>query len=192
MQKNQPSSEIFDSYLKKSFSIGYNQEKSNRVFVDIINILDKNSVLYWCCFGTLLGIIRDNKLIHYDRDIDIGILNNDEEKILGIIDDFTEQGFEFIRYQEKTIFSFWRDGIYVDLYVFTKTDNCYRCARTDYRIKETSLKIKNHQFLDITVKILDNPEKCLEQWYGDWKTPKACVYDGIKKIKDYSAKPVTV
>ena len=32
-------------------------------FLDVIKILQKNKIEYWICHGTLLGIIRDKKLI---------------------------------------------------------------------------------------------------------------------------------
>lgn len=41
-----------------------------------INILAKNKIRYWICHGTLLGIIRDKKLISWDHDIDIGVIEN--------------------------------------------------------------------------------------------------------------------
>ena len=44
-------------------------------FKDIVKILNKNKISYWLCHGTLLGIIRDKKLIPWDIDIDIAIWN---------------------------------------------------------------------------------------------------------------------
>jgi phosphorylcholine metabolism protein LicD len=41
-----------------------------------IEILKKNRINYWICHGTLLGIIRDDQLLPWDNDIDIGILEN--------------------------------------------------------------------------------------------------------------------
>ena len=42
-------------------------------FITIINLFNGNNIPYWICHGTLLGIIRDNKLIEWDHDIDIAV-----------------------------------------------------------------------------------------------------------------------
>lgn len=58
-----------------------------------INILNKNKIKYWLCFGTLLGIIRNKQLIEWDHDIDIGIMKNIKiEKV--IIKLFLKNGFK--------------------------------------------------------------------------------------------------
>ena len=59
------------------------KNKIDRNFVEVINILNKNKISYWVCHGTLLGIIRDKKLISWDPDIDIAVLekNNSRSKI---------------------------------------------------------------------------------------------------------------
>ena len=42
-------------------------------FSTIINLFNGNNIPYWICHGTLLGIVRDNKLIEWDHDIDIAV-----------------------------------------------------------------------------------------------------------------------
>lgn len=49
-------------------------------FVEIIKLLNNNNIPYWVCCGTLLGLIRDKKLIPWDHDIDIGIFSQDTKK----------------------------------------------------------------------------------------------------------------
>lgn len=49
------------------------KEKIDKNFITVINLLKKNKISYWLCHGTLLGIIRDNKLIPWDHDIDIAV-----------------------------------------------------------------------------------------------------------------------
>jgi lipopolysaccharide cholinephosphotransferase len=47
----------------------------------IVRELEKLNIYYWCDSGTLLGLIRDGKLIDGDNDIDLGILSNDINKM---------------------------------------------------------------------------------------------------------------
>lgn len=42
-------------------------------FTSLIQILNNHNISYWLCHGTLLGVIRDKKLIEWDHDIDIAL-----------------------------------------------------------------------------------------------------------------------
>jgi len=63
------------------------EEKTDLNLIEIINILNKNKIEYWICQGTLLGIIRDKRLIPWDHDIDIAVWSNSitKEKITNIM-----------------------------------------------------------------------------------------------------------
>ena len=56
------------------------EEKIDINFRETINILKENSVAYWLCQGTLLGVIRDKKLIPWDHDIDLALWNGSISK----------------------------------------------------------------------------------------------------------------
>ena len=49
------------------------KKKIDPNLIEIINLLDKNKIIYWVCHGTLLGIVRDKNLIPWDHDIDIAV-----------------------------------------------------------------------------------------------------------------------
>jgi len=71
-------------------------KKIDKNFITLINILREHKIKYWVCHGTLLGIIRDKKLISWDKDIDIGVIENKiYRKILPII--FKQKGFKEIK-----------------------------------------------------------------------------------------------
>jgi hypothetical protein len=64
------------------------------VFLAATRILAANKINYWICNGTLLGIIRDSKLIPWDEDIDIAIYGTEErDKIIQI---FSASNFNLI------------------------------------------------------------------------------------------------
>ena len=68
-----------------SYKINSNK-KIDQNLVSLINILTENKINYWICHGTLLGIIRDKKLIPWDHDIDIGVIENKKyRKMLPIL-----------------------------------------------------------------------------------------------------------
>jgi len=55
---------------------------------EIKEILDKHKVTFWLDYGTLLGAVRDNQLIPWDNDVELGIWNSELHKIYEAIDDF--------------------------------------------------------------------------------------------------------
>ena len=57
----------------------YIDKNGLRILKDISDLLELEKIQYWLDGGTLLGVVRDNKLIDGDIDIDIGILIEDAE-----------------------------------------------------------------------------------------------------------------
>jgi len=68
------------------------EKKKVYFFKKIKGILEKNGIEYWIEYGTLLGFLRDKKLIHWDHDIDLVAL--DFEKVKKIIPKFEEMKFK--------------------------------------------------------------------------------------------------
>lgn len=74
---------------------------------EIKKVLDKHGIRYWLDTGTLLGAVRDGKIIEWDDDIDLGTMEDNWEKIIPIIPELEERGFN-TRFEEiyKTNFGF--------------------------------------------------------------------------------------
>lgn len=53
---------------------------NNYIFKIAVKILINNNINYWVCHGTLLGIIRDNKLLSWDSDIDFAVWEDEYSK----------------------------------------------------------------------------------------------------------------
>ena len=58
----------------------YSNQKIDKNFDLLINSLNKHKVPYWVCHGSLLGLIRDQNLISWDDDIDIGVFKSEVQK----------------------------------------------------------------------------------------------------------------
>jgi phosphorylcholine metabolism protein LicD len=54
--------------------------KNNDVFINVCKILKSNNINYWVCHGTLLGIIRENRLLPWDHDIDFAVWDHEIDK----------------------------------------------------------------------------------------------------------------
>ena len=67
--------------------------KRNIALDQIISILNNNNINYWIDWGTLLGIIRDNKLFDWDHDIDISFYYKDISKVINIFEVLKDFGY---------------------------------------------------------------------------------------------------
>ncbi len=61
---------------------GKNGKIALQLLNDVTDILDEYKVNYWLDFGTLLGVVRENRILPWDDDIDISIFEEDEETML--------------------------------------------------------------------------------------------------------------
>jgi len=61
-------------------------DKDDAIFKIAVEILTNNNINYWICHGTLLGIIRENRLLPWDHDIDFAVWDDEcsKEEILKI------------------------------------------------------------------------------------------------------------
>ncbi len=56
-------------------------------------VLDAHKIDYWLDVGTLLGAVRDNKIIPWDHDIDLGTWQNNTSKICQRLKRLCDEGF---------------------------------------------------------------------------------------------------
>ena len=89
----------------------------------IVNILDVNSIKYWITDGTLLGIIRDGRLITWDQDIDIAVHSDiyTQDFIKNL---FIDHGFSYQEsLPEMSCLHFKINGLNFDVSFYEKKDN---------------------------------------------------------------------
>ena len=75
---------------------------SLKIFDDMKTILDKHNIAFWLDSGTLLGIVRDKKIIEWDDDIDLAIMYTNSIRFL--LSELYELGYNvFISDSKLTI-----------------------------------------------------------------------------------------
>ena len=77
---------VISQKIKRKYKV---ENKENRIaeteeLYNVCQILNTFNVKYWIDYGTLLGAFRKNKLIDYDRDIDISLILNNNVTLLDI------------------------------------------------------------------------------------------------------------
>jgi len=152
----------------------------------------KQNIPYWLNYGTLLGATRDQKIIPWDNDIDLGIWDVDIPKVLDICGEFLWEGYCLVldeypkgkhRRGPLTIFCSHKNRLHVTLGIFTKRGNFahnINWAACCYAISD----LENRELVEFSGNLYyapRNPEKGLTRFYGpDWKTPR--VKSWVKKM----------
>lgn len=184
------------------------------VLADISDVAIQNNYKLICAWGTLLGIIRDNKLIPWDNDLDFIILDDGDF----LWDDFgyklKEKGFWLYReiYENEKIVekSYKKKEVLCDIRVWDFY-NKRRTVEGDYfRIKGVSYienryceyeatlldvmpitNVEKITFNGIDVLIPENSEELLRAGYGPmWEVPDAGWKSKAKRIRGIMRKEI--
>ena len=123
-----------DKYKNRDFIVK-RQNSMYDQFAYISNFLTQNNIRYFIVAGTLLGTARNNSIISYDNDIDIGIFIEDYNKIYNLMDKMV--GPCDIKIRKKSNSKEKRGFSYgcVDIFTFSKykKTNEYRYHYKGYR-----------------------------------------------------------
>lgn len=147
---------------------------AKRNLLDFKKILDKYQVKFLIMHGTLLGAIREHGFIKHDIDIDTCTL--DEKRLVEVIPALDKAGLKLCRYEKNLIYSFIRDGVYIDVYIVNKLQGLIRPFYVRYLWRIIPRKyfrhIKKMDFLGESFNIPSHSIELLEFWYGkEWRIP---------------------
>ena len=162
-----------------------NRENTFKELKKVVTILnDSLKTKYFFSCGTALGIIRDNKLIDWDVDIDIDLINPTDKELEYLTNQMLKNDYKIYRQLKK-------NGRYIQL-VFVKKpyhsiDFCIWYNHFDgyindipetiylKRVHSKSLydEFKEIKFNNINIQLPKNHIKYFETLYGrNWKKPK--------------------
>lgn len=136
----------------------------------IVHSILGNNIRYCLMFGTLLGAIRDQDFIRYDKDTDIGLLDVNEAVITGLKEELRR--FEFYIFRDNpAFFSAMRKGEYIDFYKFYKVSKSYVCGNYIFDADFFN-EIEYANFMGKGFPIPKHSENFLAVLYGDdWRVP---------------------
>ncbi len=161
------------------------------VFCDAVDFMAIHQPKVYSVSGTLLGIIRENKLLSHDIDIDLGVMEEDIDvnRLVKAIQESSnfyikkmdypvlrnEVNGEIIysRMSMPSLIKFGhKRGLHIDLFVHFKENSVRWHGSSLHRWNNSDFEIETVQFLGREIYIPASPERYLKENYGDWETPK--------------------
>lgn len=162
------------------------------VLSEIHSILSEDGIDFFVDFGTLLGLIREQRLIEHDLDLDIGVLRQGEQTPDRVRELLMSKGiklkYEYLYQGRVAEQSYFSRSIKFDINYYDQDDNHSRCYLF-YRSEEEAPYegdlmsvvcmtydrlggITQYRLGEYTFNIPVNAGRLLEQKYGlNWRTP---------------------
>lgn len=181
-----PKNQIISGKNKGVFENEETRLEAEEILQAIINILNKNKITYFIDHGTLLGIIREQRVMPWDDDIDITIYKEEYEETAQLIKEnlhkIKQISNKNIIVKQNILQNNIRDIKIIisknkeQLYDITiKTINFKNGEALQSITKSPDIHfLKNDIFKlwSLEIKVPHKPEEYLTVHYGDWKTPK--------------------
>lgn len=179
----------------KTRLVGKELKIAEKMLLKVTSFLDKHSIPYTLEGGTLLGIIRENRLLPWDNDMDLTITENHIPKLLKNLWKLKLSGLRVrLRRFKKDVgpfstndirilkvrnykFLFFRGDVMVDVFLKRKVDDNYFWT---VGIKKPVLKSSPAHFYEdlTTIEFKGNAysipieyDNYLTYRYGNWKIP---------------------
>lgn len=176
---------------------GRNGIAARKVLRKVSKVLEKEGIPYILEAGTLLGVVRENRLLPWDNDMDITITRQYEKKLLNTLwkmrlrglkakpkyyerdlKYFKQGDLRIIKVRYRNNLPFFKARVMLDIFIKRKIENEYFWT---VGVKAPVLKSVPERFYDELGKIEfdgksysvpKDHEGYLEEHYGkDWRTP---------------------
>jgi len=115
------------------------QKKAINMLKDVKKVLDKYNLIYWLEAGTLLGFVRDKKLIPWDNEIDLGTYASKFPRIRDFCKEINKKGYisKYANNRIKIWRKDWKIGyFFIDLHLHRSVDGYDVC---DYHEEKKSI-----------------------------------------------------
>lgn len=174
----------------------------------LVELFNKHNIRYFADFGTLLGAVRDKDIIPWDDDIDLSILLEDYETVLGFLENhlYLLNDSEIIKWTGHVTYKQDSNPTNISL----KFKGGKNSGINNFQINIATVKIngenaqqelnsvpKEHflerefiNFLGVKLSVPANYKKYLTLTYGDWRTPNKIIdYSEYQVLKDVTVTP---
>lgn len=168
---------------------------------DLYAAANEAGITPFLMWGTLLGCVREGKLLPHDRDIDVGMLAIDLAKKDALVGAMRRRGYDLIADRDCK-FKFARPNfdLILDIDVFFPWQDKIVCSSrqedgsylSEWFPQDAFAALSPRMFLGVRVLIPDRPERILHAIYGDWQTPRSAYSsqrDPLNRLSDLTEFP---
>lgn len=148
--------------------------------------LDKIDINWGPCFGTLIGIVRNEDFQPWKPVFDIYILKEDEERFKDVLWLLKESDFELVRYERRGLYYLRRNNEWIKVFVLHKISSDVRhTGGADFIHEKYLQNTVKWKFKGIELNVPQEVDEYLSFQYGDWTTPKQTVFYEENPLKKY-------
>ncbi|VEE07170.1 tetratricopeptide repeat protein [Neisseria animalis] len=158
---------------KPTASKQYTDEKAAIALSALKNCLDGSGIEFFLISGTLLGCIREGKLLGHDKDIDVGVW--DDYGVQDLASVVRRSGCFYVLpiYSPDILVVRHVSGITIDIFIHYREPDDYWHAGGKTRWHNSPFELAERAFLGNTYLIPKDYHRYLTENYGaDWQTPK--------------------
>lgn len=156
----------------KKKTTAYNDKLAAIALADLKKVLDHKKIPFFLISGTLLGCIREGKLLGHDKDIDIGVW--DKYSYEELANCLSTSGYFYVVPTRTNHLVMLRhvNGIAIDVFIHYRESNDYWHAGVKIKWHNSPFNLVYTNFLGQQYLIPENYYLYLTENYGDWRTPK--------------------
>ena len=167
-----------------------NKVMNKEVMLENLHILsiylDKIDINWGPCFGTLIGIVRNEDFQPWKPVFDLYILKEDEERFKDILWLLKDVGFELVRHERRGLYYLERNGEYFKIFVLHKISSDVRhTGGSDFIHDKYLQNTVKWNFKGIDLNVPQEVDEYLTFQYGDWVIPKQTIFYTQPFIKKY-------
>ncbi|WP_199721127.1 capZB protein [Neisseria weixii] len=150
----------------------YSDKKAAQALSDLKNFFDLHQIDFFLISGTLLGCIREGKLLGHDKDIDIGIWET--HSVSGLANKIYSSGCFYVLpiYSPDILVIRHVNGITIDIFIHYREENDYWHAGGKSKWHNSPFELTSRPFLNGHYLIPADYDLYLTENYGDWRTPQ--------------------
>lgn len=176
--------ELWKSFIRKTvnneatFPSNTSQKKftsdnASKALIDLNTIFSTAGIDFFLVSGTLLGCIRENKLLGHDKDIDVGVWSDIQTD--KIITHVKKSGLFYILASRSDLALRIKhvNGTAIDIFLHFREDDNYWHGGSKLKWNNTPFTLIKHNFLGRNFLIPAEYDLYLTENYGDWKTEKS-------------------
>jgi tetratricopeptide (TPR) repeat protein len=150
----------------------FTPQRAQHALEQLNKTLENSGIRIFLISGTLLGCIREKNMLSHDQDIDIGVFDDiNMNQLIGIL---TTCGYFHLLPQRYPGCLRIRhvNGIAIDVFIHTHEAGYIWHGGVKVRWKNTPFILTETDFLGNSYWIPSEPEKYLNENYGNWQTPE--------------------